>query len=175
MHIQRLLLIPPALLGVISVGLPWVAPAFSDVPEGMDLSGSAESIQWGFQYGGDHKLGLIILACFALALVMNFSGGLPHKASWLGRIMCFVLGIVCLVLTIPVLLLSSTIVKTFDFSYRIETELLWPAFGAWLAIASAITLILLSLFVGWVGRENPVAKTENSKPNSAEHTTEETP
>ncbi len=137
MHLQRLVIIPPALLGMLAVALPWVTDS---LPEG-------EVLQRGFEF----RLGWLPFACFALSLALVFASGIKEKLNTMPRVVCMLLA----VLAIGPPLLTFWQYSSLAGAATAHRELMWPGFGTWLTMASAVVLLLATLFLGRLGTSAP--------------------
>ena len=153
MHLQRILLIVPSVLGVILLGLvivgllPWI----------VDSSAASEM---GF-LADDGLVKLMIPAkeiaavCFGLSVLMAFVGGLAKPVGVLSRGVIFVLSLValaaCFLYVIP---FSTFLSEQLGGGIHMITELVWPSFWAWVTISSAAVLLLSTLVIGRIGRRD---------------------
>lgn len=162
MHVQRVILLTPALLGLAATGLailgvlPWVSFSFHVPQELIAKSVEGPIFQWKI------RMDLISLACFAMAGAMCAFGGIAKPMSWLGRLVVFVLSIVPLTAGWIILMnYSTTVIRLFGFVGS-QAEMFWPGFGTWLMSGAALVLLLSSILAGRFGRVRP-AKVADAK------------
>jgi hypothetical protein len=154
MHLQRVLLLIPVLLGVSAIllalagVLSWVTPAM-EMP---DPSPVREHFAWKL------RMDLNSLACFGMCALLIFAGGPARPASRLARVVLFVLALLPLATALMLVArYSTTVIKLLGWRMTMEAELFWPGFAVWLTLASALVLMISTFVVGWIDPQ-PSAK-----------------
>jgi hypothetical protein len=154
MHLQRVLLLMPVLLGISAIllamagVLSWVTPAM-EMP---DPSPDREIIAWKV------RMDLNSLACFGMCVLLILAGGPARPAGRLARGVLFVLAGVPLVTALLfVARYSTTVIELLGWRMTVEAELFWPGFAVWLTLASALVLMISTFVVGWIDPQ-PSAK-----------------